>query len=325
MKSIVVEEYGEASTLAQQSTPDRDPDDGEVRIDVRATGVNFADIEQRRGRYRGGPEAPFVPGLEGAGVIEAVGQDVTEWTVGDEVMCFFPDGGGYAETAVTDAAHLFEKPSNLSFAEAGGMLIQAFTAHNTLHEWGGLSPDDTVLINAAAGGVGSVATQLSAAAGATTIGTASTEAKRAFAADCGADHTIDYTEADVPARIEELTDGEGIDLLLDGVGGRAFADGLEAVRCGGTAVTYGVASGDRTTLMAPRLFYQNKSVVGYHLMNGIESVPERVMAAKEPLFDRIEAGDVTVTVEETYPLTEAQAAHEAIEARETRGRVVLIP
>lgn len=325
MTSIVVPEYGEASVLELR---DRDiPSVGptEVRVDIRAAGVNFADIEQRRGRYRGGPGAPFVPGLEGAGVVVACGGDVEQWAQGDEVTCFFPDGGAYADTATTDAAYVFEKPDALSFAEAGGFLIQSFTAHNSLYEWGGLDAGETVLINAAAGGVGSMATQLAAVNGATVIGTASTEEKREYARDCGATHTIDYTTADVPATIDSLTDGDGVDLVLDGVGGAAFTDGVKSLAAGGTAVTYGSASGDIATVATPRLFYQNKSVRGYHLMNGVEAVPDAVFAARDSILDHVRAGDITVTVEETFPLSEAGSVHEAMENRDTRGRVVLQP
>lgn len=325
MRAMVVPEHGDASVLDERQRPRERLGGREVRVDVRAAGVNFADIEQRRGRYRGGPEPPFVPGLEGAGVVADVGSDVEEWSPGDEVVCFFPDGGGYAETAVTDATYVFPKPAGLSFAEAGGMLVQSFTAHNALHEWGGVTPDDTVLVNAAAGGVGSVATQLAADAGATVVGTASTESKRAFAERCGAAHTIDYTESDVVSEVDRITDGDGIDLLLDGVGGEAFADGFDALRPGGTAVTYGVASGDITTLVAPRLFYQNKSVVGYHLMNGMENLPERVLAAEDHLFELVESGRLSVTVEGTRPLASAASVHRAVEERDTRGRIVLVP
>lgn len=325
MRAVVVPEYGDVSVLELQDRTVDSLGSTQVRVDVRAAGVNFADVDQRRGRYRDGPDPPFVPGLEGAGVIAATGSEVDRWETGDEVTCFFPAGGGYAETAITDAAYVFPKPSSLSFAAAGGMLVQTFTAHNALFEWGGLSAEDTVVINAAAGGVGSVAVQFAATAGATVVGTASTDDKREFASDCGADYTIDYTTESVVTAVEEITDGAGADLVLDGVGGEAFADGLEALRAGGTAVTYGVASGDVTTLAVPRLFYQNKSVVGYHLMNGMEALPEQVLAAESRVFDLVESGDVTVTVEERFPLTAAADVHAAIENRETRGRVVLEP
>lgn len=324
MMSMMVPQYGDASVLEHRDRSPQPLDPTAVRIDVDAVGVNFADIEQRRGRYRGGPEPPFVPGLEGAGTITECGSAVEAWSSGDEVMCFFPQGGGYAETAVTDAAYVFPQPQSVSTVEAGGLLVQAFTAHNALYEWGGLTADQTVLINAAAGGVGSMATQLAAAEGATVIGTASTASKREFAADCGATHTIDYTTADVPGTVADLTD-RGVDLVLDGVGGSAFADGIKSLAPGGTLVTYGSASGELSTVVAPRLFYQNKSVVGYHLMNGIEERPESVFAAREPLLDRLASGAVSVTVEDTYPLSAASAAHRAIEGRETKGRVVLEP
>lgn len=328
MRRIVAPEYGDASVLELQ---DADPDPvgpDEVRLEVRAAGVNFADVDQRSGRYQDGPEPPFVPGLEAAGVVTETGENVEEWTTGDEALCFFTDGGGYAESVVVDEFFVLPKPPSLSFTDAGGMLIQTFTAHNALHEWGRLptgDADETVLINAAAGGVGSVATQLADIAGATVIGTASTGDKRAFARECGADHVIDYTSEDVVAAIEEFTDGEGVDLVLDGVGGNAFGDGLEALRDGGRLVTYGLASGAITTVATPRLFYRNKSVIGYHLLNGLREVPDRVLAARERIYDLVESGALSVTVEAVRPLAEAADVHRAIENRETQGRIVLEP
>jgi NADPH2:quinone reductase len=325
MRAIAVPEYGEATVLEAEQRPRPEPGPAEVRLDVRATGVNFADIEQRRGRYRGGPEAPFVPGLEASGVVDTTGADVERWAPGDEVVCFLADGGGYAEQAVTPAEYMFPKPERLSFEDAGGTLIQAFTAHNALHEWGGVEAGDTVLINAAAGGVGSTATRLAAIAGAEVLATASASEKLAYARECGADHGINYVDADVVDTVAHVTDGEGVDLLLDGVGGDAFADGFEALAPGGTAVTYGAASGDISTVATPRLFYQNKSVAGYHLMYGLEEIPERVLSARSHLFDLVASGNLSVSVESVRDLGEAAAVHRAIENRETRGRVVLTP
>lgn len=325
MRGIVVPEYGDSEVLTEQPIEAQPLAADEVRVEIRAAGVNFADIDQRRGQYRDGPAPPFVPGLEGAGIISERGADVDAWDVGDEVCCFFPHGGAYSESAVTKAAYVFEKPDSLSFGDAGGFLVRTFTAHNVVHEWGGLDSSETVLITAAAGGVGSIATQFAAQTGATVIGAASTESKRTFAEQCGADVTVDPTDSAFVANVTEAVGDGSVDLLLDAVGGQLFKNGLDIVRPGGRIVTYGVASGDPTAMLASQLFYQNKSVSGYHLLNGMKTVPERVLQAEDAIFESIEDGTLSVAVEETRPLSEAATVHSRIENRQTKGRVVLVP
>lgn len=324
MRAVAVPERGEEEVMevADRSTPEPGPD--EVRIDVRAAGVNFADVEQRRGTYRGGPEPPFVPGLEASGVVDAVGDRVDAWSKGDEVVCLL-ESGGYAERAVARADWTFPVPDDLDLATAGGVLVQAFTAHNALFLAGDLEADDAVLVHAAAGGVGSMAVQFAAVTGATVVATASTERKLSFAADCGADHLVNYEERDVASAVEAATDGTGVDLVLDGVGGDAFASGLDALAAGGTLVSYGVASGRVPTVATPRLLYHNRSVVGYHLLNGLRELPEEVLGATEHLFDLLARADVEATVTERAPLSEAAAVHAALANRDTRGRTVLVP
>ena len=173
MEAIEITEYGGTETMEPTETEVPDPGEGKVRIEVRAAGINFADIMQRRGHYHGGPEPPYVPGMEVAGVIDAVGEGVNRKE--GEAVVSLVDGGGYAEYALADARGLLEVPGDMSFEEAAGFPVQWLTAHNCLHEWGDLKAEETVLIHAAAGGVGSAAVQLADEAGAEVIGTASTE------------------------------------------------------------------------------------------------------------------------------------------------------
>ncbi|GAB3035621.1 zinc-binding dehydrogenase [Natronobiforma cellulositropha] len=325
MRCVVATEYGDPSVLSLTERPPADLAPDAVRVDVAGAGVNFADIEKRRGRYHGGPEPPFVPGMEVSGTVLEVGEAVDSHSPGDEVACILPDDGGYAETVVARAPFVFDAPPGVGLVEAGGTLIQCLTAHNVLHEWGGVAPDHTVVVTAAAGGVGSIAVQLASAAGATVVAAASTQEKLEFASAHGAAHLVNYEETTLSSALETITDGAGADLLLDGVGGRVFSDGLRALAPGGVAVSFGVSSGDVPTVATPRLLYANTSVVGYHLIRALESIPERVLAAREPLYDLLESGDLTVTVAETHDLADAPAVHAGIEARETRGRTVLVP
>ena len=323
MDAIEVAEYGDSDVLTVTEQEPPAAGDDEVRIDVRAAGVNFADIEQRRGTYPDGPSPPFVPGLEVAGTVAAAPEEAAV-DVGDRVAAL-ASSGGYAEVATAPVERTFPVPDSLSFREAVAIPVQGLTAHNALHEWGRLETGECVLIHAAAGGVGSLAVQLAAVADADVFATASTDAKRALAVELGADHAIDYTETDVAAAIDDRTDGDGVDLVLDGVGGDAFAASLEALAPTGRIVSFGMASGSVPTVATPRLFFENQSVVGYHLEHALEHVPDRVKTALPELTEHLAAGRIEVVVDETVPLSAAARAHDALADRETVGKVVLEP
>jgi NADPH2:quinone reductase len=323
VQSIVVTEFGSSGVLEVQETSVPDPGPGEVRIDVEAAGVNFADIVQRRGHYRGGPSPPFVPGAEAAGTVSAVGDGV-DADVGDSVVAL-TNGGGYAESVVAPAPSLFDVPESMSFPEAAGFPVQFLTAHNCLHAWGNLTAHDRVLIHAAAGGVGTAAVQLADHAGAESFGTASSDAKLDLARDLGLDHGIDYTASDFRDAVDDLTDGEGVDLVLDGVNGETFERSLDALAPFGRVVVYGAASGDVAAPDTDRLLFENKSVLGYHLGNAIEEDPSRALGAVTELQNLLGRGELEVVVGERFALDEAAAAHEFIESRESVGKVVLVP
>ncbi|ADB61595.1 Alcohol dehydrogenase zinc-binding domain protein [Haloterrigena turkmenica DSM 5511] len=325
MRAIRVPAYGEPAVLEPADVSEPTPDATAVRIDVAAAGINFADLAKRRGTYPDGPTPPYVPGIEVAGRIAEAG-DRTDFEPGDAVAAYVPRGG-YAESVVVAADRAFPVSDGLSLREATAVPIQWVTAHNALFEWGGLETPgsdvgpERVLVHAGAGGVGSAAVQLAAAAGAEVFATASTVAKREFAADLGADHAIAYDA--VPAAIEER--GEGVDLVLDGVGGDAFDRSMEALAPGGRIVAYGLASGEVPTVSTPELLFGNHSVIGYHLGEAAENRPERVYAALEPLDSLLSSGDVEVVVDRTFPLEEADEAHRYVRNRRSRGKVLLLP
>ncbi|MFB6136744.1 MAG: NADPH:quinone oxidoreductase family protein [Halobacteriaceae archaeon] len=326
MRAVQVSECGDPSVLSVVERPVPEPGPGEVRLAVDAAGVNFADVEQRRGRYPDGPETPFVPGLEVAGTVDAVGADLgdADVAVGDRVAAL-PDTGGYAEQVVVPVERLFPAPDALSDAAAASYPVQWLTAHNTLFEWGELAADETVLVTAAAGGVGSAAVQLASDAGATVLGAASTAEKRSLASDLGATHAIDYTGADLGERVREVTDGRGVDLVLDGVGGDAFRSGVESLAPFGRVVVYGLASGDVPRVATPRLLFENTSVRGYHLMHALDHRPERVRTAVEPVVSGLTEGRYRVAVDAEYDLADAAVGHRRLEGRESTGKLVLRP
>lgn len=322
MNAIEVTEFGESDVIDVVDRDVPEPDSGEVRIAVEAVGVNFADIMQRRGHYPGGPSPPYVPGMEAAGTIDAVGEEVDR-EVGERVVAMTQ--GAYAEYVTADANGLFDVPESMSFDAAAGFPVQFLTAHNTLFEWGELEDGERVLVHAAAGGVGTAATQLASEAGAEVFATASTADKLDLAARLGADHPINYTETDFAEEVNEITGGEGVDLVLDGVGGDTTTESLSCLSHFGRMVSYGAASGRPGQPDTGSLLFANQRVIGYHLGQAIERAPERVLGAVPELTALLTRGDLEVVVGETFALEDAAVAHEHIESRESSGKVVLEP
>ncbi|WP_232702015.1 quinone oxidoreductase family protein [Halobacterium wangiae] len=323
MQTIEVTEFGDDDVLARVERDRPEPGPGEVLIDVEAAGVNFADVMQRRGHYHGGPEPPYVPGMEAAGTVAAVG-DGADREVGERVVAMV-GGGGYAEYVTAPALALFDVPESMSFAEAAGFPVQFLTAHHCLHDWGGLDADESVLVHAAAGGVGTAAVQLADHHGAEVFGTASTAEKLALAERLGCDHPINYTEVEFSEVTHDLTDGAGIDLVLDGVGGETFRESVDALSHFGRVVAYGAASGEPGTVDTATLLFGNKSVEGFHLGQAMERDPERVYAAVPELSALLRDDVLEVVVGQTFDLADAAEAHRALENRETTGKVVLEP
>ncbi|QLD91152.1 NADPH:quinone oxidoreductase family protein [Natronomonas salina] len=323
MRAAEITEFGDADVLDVSETDRPEPREGQVLIDVEAAGINFADIMQRRGHYQGGPEPPYVPGMEVAGTIAETGDGVDR-DEGEEVVSLV-NGGGYAEYAIADARGLLDVPGDMSYEEAAGFPVQWLTAHNCLHEWGEIEEGETVLIHAAAGGVGSAAVQLADEAGAEVVGTASTEEKLEMAADLGMDHGIRYTEEDFVDRVDEITDGAGVDLVLDGIGSDTTDRSLDALASFGRMVSYGAAGGEPGRPNTADLLFGNKRVIGYHLGRAIDQKPMKVMGAVPELTQLLGDGTLEVQVGHTFDLEEAAEAHQFIEDRKSSGKVVLLP
>lgn len=322
MDAIEVRSFGDSDVLEFVDRDMPEPGPGEVRIEVRAAGINFADIMQRRGHYHGGPQPPYVPGLEVAGVIDAVGEGVSR-EEGEAVVAMVDDHG-YAEYAIADASGLLPVPDGLSFEEAAGFPVQFLTAHNCLHSWGGLEEGASVLIHAAAGGVGTAAVQLADHAGATVFGTASTAEKLDRAASLGCDHPINYETDDFVTVIDEKTD-YGVDLVLDGVGGETTERSLDALAYFGRMVVYGAASGRPGRLQTDEVLFGNYEIIGYHLGRAIQLQPMRVLEAVPELSSMLASGDLAVQFDRAFDLADADRAHEYIESRKSMGKVVLVP
>jgi len=322
MRVIEVPEYGGSDVLRTVVRERPTPSPGELVVGTRAVGVNFADIKRRRGTSHRAPNPPFVPELEVAGEVVTVGDGV-EHAIGDRIVAFI-GAGGYAEHVLAEAGSVFALPDTMSFEEGAAFPVQFITAHNCLREWGGLEPGEQVLVHAAAGGVGTAAVQLAAVAGAEVFATASTAEKLEFASRRGADHLINYTAGDVETELDRLAE-DGIDLVLDGVGGDAFEVGQAVIAPFGRIVTIGSASGTEGSLDVGWIRARNASVIGYHLGTAMECAPHRVRSAVDRLYDLFVDGSVEVVIGETFDLEAAVRAHDFIENRESSGKVLLTP
>lgn len=352
MQAVLVTDHGGLEVLrcVERSVPEPGP--GAVRIAVAAAGLNFADVEKRRGAYPDGPTPPYIPGMEVSGTIDAVGpgvnRDLGAFVAGicgggsdgggggDGSGDGDTDGntepwgrgsgeGGFAEFAIVEAQRLVDVPPSLSATEAAAVPVQWHTAHNCLYEWGGLEPGETVLIHAAAGGVGSAAVQLARIGGATVVGTAGTGEKLERVRSLGADAAINYETADLAESVAAVTDGRGVDLVLDGVGGGALRASLDALADCGRIVTFGMASGRPGTVATPRLFFRNAEVLGYHLEHALEHAPRRVLSAHTPIYRLFESGRVSAQIDSVWSLAEASDAFDRLESRNSIGKVVLEP
>ncbi len=318
MHAIQIQTYGGPEVLVPAELPTPEPGPGEVLVRTTASGVNFIDIYHRTGAY---PQPlPFVPGVEGAGTIVAVGPDVTDLAVGDRVG-WCNGMGSYADYVKLPAAHVVSLPDGVSDELAAAAMLQGATAHYLTHASYPVRPGDTVLVHAAAGGTGQLVTQYAHALGARVIATVSTDEKEAVARAAGADEVLRYDD-DVPKEVRRLTDGEGVAAVYDGVGRATFDASLASLAIRGTLVTFGSASGVVAPVDIARLaqgsFFVTRPSVGHYLRT-----PEERAERLGDVLARLADGSLRVTITERFPLAEAAAAHTALASRRTTGKLVL--
>jgi NADPH2:quinone reductase len=315
MKAIRVHELGAADKLMLDEVETPVPQADEVLIKVAAAGINFADTMMRNGSYLTKPDLPLTLGYEAAGTIASIGAEVTNFTVGQRVLAT-AGSGGYAEYATAKAALTIAIPDELGYGESTALLIQGLTALGLLNE---AKAGQTILIHAAAGGVGSLLVQLSKYKGLKVIGTASSEQKLQTVAGLGADLAINYSEDDWTDEVLQATGGKGADWIIEMVGGDIVAKNLEVLAKYGTMWVYGAASGEDFKVSVLSLINKNHIIRGYWLMN--ESIENRVRFTKE-LLEHFVTKRLQIQVTE-FPLEQAAEAHRAIENRKTTGKVVL--
>lgn len=319
MKAIRIDQYGDASVLQLHDIPRPQPKAGEALIRLKAAGLNFIDIYMRMGR-RPIP-LPFTPGREGAGIVEAVGEGVTEVQPGDRVA-YAHALGSYAEYSVVPAERLIPLPPAISFEVGAAFPLQGMTAHYLLHDYYHIKPGDTVLVHAAAGGVGLLLVQMLKHRQARVIGTVSTQEKAEIARAAGADAVILYTQQDFVAETKRLTDGKGADYIIDGVGKDTFTKDLDAVRTRGCICLFGSASGPAEPFAPNALQARSLTVCGGMLDNHIET-REALLSRASAVLNDIQAGWLTIKIDHVFPLAQAAEAQRALEGRKTTGKVIL--
>ncbi|MGI8314792.1 quinone oxidoreductase family protein [Halobacillus mangrovi] len=324
MKAIQFKEYGGPDVLEKVDVETPELKEGEVLIKVTAIGVNYADTARREGAYVVPTPLPFIPGAEVAGVVEETGEKTNRFQKGDRVVTLI-GSGGYAEYVVANERTLIPIPENMEDATAVSLPLQGLTAYHLLKTMGRLEKGETVLVHAAAGGVGSLAVQLAKLFGAgKVIATASSEEKLDMALELGADHAINYTKANWREDVMNATDGEGVDIALEMAGGDIFHETVKCMRPFGRLVVYGVASGNPPQMYPSGLMNRNLSVIGFFLPQ-IMKKPVLFEKSLQELLKLVKTGDLKLTIGGVYDLEEAAQVHQMLQGRKTKGKLVLKP
>ncbi len=323
-KAIRIHEYGGPEVLRWEDVEVGDPGPGQLRIRHGAIGLNYIDVYHRTGLYPL-PSLPWTLGMEGAGRVEAVGEGVTEFQVGDRVAYASPPVGAYAEVRLIPADRVVALPTAIDDQTAAAMMLQGMTAQYLLRRTYRVQPGDAVLLHAAAGGVGLIASQWARQLGALVIGTVGSDEKAAVARAHGCHHAIVYTRENFVERVREITNGQGVAVVYDSVGQETFMGSLDCLRPLGMMVSFGNASGPvpafEPGLLAAKgsLFLTRPSLMHYTAQR------RDLVASAAELFDVVATGAVKIEVRQTYPLAETAQAHRDLEARQTTGSTVLLP
>lgn len=322
MKAILVYQHGGPEQLKYVDVPAPSPGSNEALVKIHAAGVNFIDIYFRAGLYKADP--PVSLGMEGAGVVEAVGPGVTEVAVGDRVayaMC----RGSYAEFAVIPSWQLVKLPEGMDFQQGAAAMLQGMTAHYLAHSTFPLKQGDTALVHAAAGGVGLLLVQMAKMRGARVIGTTSTEAKASIARQAGADEMILYTEQDFEAEARRLTDGRGVDVVYDSVGAVTFMKSLGSLRPRGMLVSYGNASGAVEPVQPLILSQKGSLFLTRPSLAHYAATRDELLWRAGDVLNWISAGSLKIRIDRTYELSHAAQAQHDLASRATSGKLLLLP
>lgn len=325
MRQIIVNEFGGPEKLVLQDVPMPSAGDGQIVIKVEASGVNFSDSMQRRDKYVFPVSLPYLPGFEVAGVVTELGKGVENVSVGDRVVALLPDGGGYAQYAVTASYLAAVLPPNISCQESLALQVQGLTAYLMLKDGAKLQAGQSIIIHAAAGGVGTLLVQIAKEMGASkVIATASNVQKLEVTKSLGADVLIDYSEPNWVQKVNDATEGKGADLIIDAVGGEILTNSLNCLAPFGKLISFGNPTAASTLIEAFALVNKNQTVHGFGLASYFEK-PALMQEAYQYLFTQAATGKLKVYIGQTFSLKDAAEAHRQMENRQTTGKTVLIP
>lgn len=322
MKAIQVKQPGGPEVLELVDVPVPEPKANDAVVKLVASGVNFIDVYQREGRYK--VPLPFVLGQEGAGVVTAVGSDVTSVKAGDRVA-WTGVLGGYAQYASVPADRLVPIPERVTDQQAAAAMLQGMTAHYLSHDTYPLKRGETALVHAAAGGVGLLLVQMAHHIGARVLATVSTEEKAKLAREAGADEIILYTKSDFEAETRHLTNGQGVHVVYDSVGKTTFEKGLNVLRPRGMMVLFGGSSGAVPPFDLIALSQKGSLYVTRPTLVNYIATREELLSRSAAVFAMISSGKLKLRIAHTYPLAEAQRAHRDLEGRKTTGKLLLLP
>ena len=324
MYRMVVRELAGPAALEREELSEVKAGPGEVVIDVKAIGCNFFDTLITQGKYQIRPDLPFSPGAEVAGIVRQAGKGVSRFSVGDQVSALL-EYGGFASTVAAPEARVFPMPAQMSFEEAAALGLVYQTSYVGLVHRANLREGETLLVHAAAGGVGLAAVQIGAALGARVIGTAGTADKLSLVKQNGADAALNYREEDWVKRVKELTDGRGADVIYDPVGGDTFDLSTKCIAFEGRILIIGFASGTIPSAKMNRVLVKNFSLVGLHWGLYFKKNPELLRKTQEAISRMHAEGKIAPLVSATYSLSDAESALAALGGRKTTGKIVLIP
>ena len=318
--AIRVHQVGGPDAMQWEPVGLGDPGPGQVRLRHQAVGLNYIDVYHRTGLY---PQPlPFIPGVEGAGMVEAVGDGVTSVSVGDRVAYAGPIGS-YAEARLIDAAHLVRLPAEIDFDTAAAMMLQGLTVDMLINRVRPLKAGETILVHAAAGGVGLILCQWAKAIGATVIGTVSSDAKAELARAHGCDHPIVTSRDDFVAEVMRITDGKKLPVVYDSVGKDSFVRSLDCLQRRGMLVSFGQASGPVTDFQPGMLAQKGSLYLTRPTLYDYIATRAELEAASEALFAMVRSSKVRIEIGQRFALDDAASAHRALEARQTTGSTIL--
>ncbi len=321
MKAWRVHDWCDPDQMSFENIPTPEPGAGEIRIKNHAAALNFFDILMVQGKYQTKPPRPFTPGSELAGVVDAVGEGVTGFNVGDRVQAM-ATSGSYAELSIAPAAKTFRIPDAMSFEEAAAMIVIYQTSYFALTHRTQIKPGEWLLVHAAAGGVGVSATQIGKALGARVIATAGSDDKLEFCLSQGAEYALNYRDASWVDQVKKIT-GRGADIIYDPVGGEIFDLSTKCIAPEGRLLVIGFAGGTIPSIAANRILLKNMAVTGVYWGGYLEHHPEYMAEAEAALFKMYEAGQIKPIVSEKFKLADAVAALTALATRKTVAKVVL--